>query len=221
MSNKAVTKTRGQKGKSIENVVSYALGHRVRIEVLTLLNERVYSPNELSEILDVPLTTLTHHITALADLGAIELVETETAGNWTRHLYRAVEQPKVGEQEALKMPVQQRQMIAGVTMQCMTAESLAALWAGNLATDPSVVMLSWRWFNVDRQGQDEIIQELVDSWERIQEIEARATNRRAESKEEAISMIVASQGFPRCRFAPDPPAFVGKPEYQGFPIRES
>ena len=95
MSDKVARKAKGQRGKQIEEVVSYALGHRIRIEVLTLLNEGVYTPNELAEILGQPLTTLTHHVTELADAGAIELARTEPAGNWTRHYYRAVEQPKV------------------------------------------------------------------------------------------------------------------------------
>lgn len=219
MSDKVARKAKGQRGKQIEEVVSYALGHRIRIEVLTLLNEGVYTPNELAEILGQPLTTLTHHVTELADAGAIELARTEPAGNWTRHYYRAVEQPKVDEQQALDMPLKQRQVMAGVTLQCMTAESLAALWAGHMADDPRIVMLSWRWFNVDKEGQREIIQELAESWERVQEIEARATARRAASGEEAVSMIVGSQCFPRSRTASGPPAFVGNPEYQGYPIR--
>lgn len=203
---------KGQRGKSIEEVVSYALGHRIRIEILTLLNQGVHTPNELSEKLGEPIGTVTHHITELADGGAIELARTEQAGNWTRHFYRAVEQPYVSEEEALAMTPQQRQIFAGVVLQSIMAESMSAFWAGNMIDDPSNVLLSWRWFNVDREGQGEIIDELAASWERIQDIESRSTARRAESKEAAISVIVAMQGFRRSRPSEQPPAPLGNPE---------
>jgi len=40
-----------KRGKSIEEIVSYSLGHRTRIEILTLLNEATYTPDEIAEIL--------------------------------------------------------------------------------------------------------------------------------------------------------------------------
>jgi len=211
---KAATRSRakGQRSKSIEEVVSYALGHRIRIEILTLLNERVYTPDEIAEFLSEPIGKVAHHISELVDGGAIELAKTEPARNWTRHYYRAVEQPYVSEEEALAMTPQQRQIFAGVTLQCMMAESMSAFWAGNMVEDPSNVLLSWRWFNVDREGRREIMEELVESWARIQEIEARSTARRAESKEDAVSFIVALQGFRRSRSSLRPPAPLGNPE---------
>lgn len=205
-------KAKGQRRKSIEEVVSYALGHRVRIEVLALLNEGVYTPNELAEILDETLGTVTHHVTELADGGAIELARTEQAGNWTRHYYRAVEQPYITEEEAAGMTPQQRQVIVGLILQSIMAESMSAFWAGHMINDPSNVLLSWRWFNVDREGQGEIIEELAGSWERIREIEARSTARRADSGEDAVSMVVAIQGYRRSRSSLKPPAPLGKPE---------
>jgi DNA-binding transcriptional ArsR family regulator len=205
------SKAKGQRGKSIEEVVSYSLGHRIRIEILTLLNEAVYTPNEISEILDEPLGTVSHHINELVDGGAIELARTEPANNWIRHYYRAVEQPYVSEEEALAMTPHQRQIFAGVVLQCMMAEAMSAFWAGNMIEDPSNVLLSWRWFNVDGQGQREIVEELQSSWERIQGIEVRATERRAESGEDAVTMIVAMQGFQRKPIITQTACAPGKP----------
>ncbi len=205
-------KAKGQRGKGIEEVVSYSMGHRIRIEVLTLLNERVYSVEELSEMIGEPTNKVAYHVNELADAGAIELAHTETVRNANRHYYRAVEQPYVSAEEALLMPVEQRQVMAGITLQCMMAESMASFWAGNMVKDPERVVLSWRWFNVDRESQDEIAQELKESWERIQEIEARSVARRAESKEEPSSFIVAQQLFPRSRTTMLTPAPLGNPE---------
>lgn len=205
-------KKKNRRGKSIEEVVSYSMGHRIRIEILTLLNEGVYTPDEISERLGEPLGKVTHHISELVDRGAIELARTEPARNWTRHYYRAVEQPYISEEQALQMTPQQRQIFAGVVLQSIMAESMSAFWAGHMVDDPSNTLLSWRWFNVDSQGQQEITDELLASWERIQAIEAQATNRRAKSGEPAISVIVAMQGFRRSRPAGRPPAPQESPE---------
>jgi hypothetical protein len=205
-------KAKGQRGKSIEEIVSYSLGHRIRIEVLTLLNERVYCTEELAEMVGEPTNKVAHHVNELADGGAIELAWTKQVRNATRHYYRAVAQPYVSEKDALAMPVKQRQVMAGVTLQCMMAESMSAFWAGNMVNEPRNVLLSWRWYNVDREGQGEITQELAESSERIQEIEARSIARRVESKEDATSIIVSMQGFPRSRTSMLTPAPLGDPE---------
>lgn len=209
---RAKPKAKGQRGKGIEEVVSYSMGHRIRIEVLTLLNERTYSVEELAELIGEPTNKVAYHVNELADAGAIELARTEMARNANRHYYRAVELPYVSAEEALSMPVEQRQVMAGTTLQCMMAESMASFWAGNMVSDPERVVLAWRWFNVDREAQDEIAQELKESWERIQEIEARAISRRAGSEEEPTSFIVAQQLFPRSRSTMLTPVPLGNPE---------
>lgn len=48
--------------RSLEEAVSYAIAHRIRIEILCLLNETVYSATELAELTHWPLTTIGHHI---------------------------------------------------------------------------------------------------------------------------------------------------------------
>jgi DNA-binding transcriptional ArsR family regulator len=203
---------KGQRAKSIEEIVANSVRHRIRIEVLALLNEGVYTPDEISSILDEPIGKVTHHISELAEGGAIELAKTEQVRNATRHFYRAVQQPYVAAEAATAMTPQQRQVIAGLILQSIMAESMSAFWAGNMIDDPDHTMLSWRWFNVDQKGQGEIIAELAESWSRVQEIEARSASRRAESGEDATSMIVALQGFKRSRSSLTPPATQGNPE---------
>lgn len=212
----------GQRGKSIEEVVSYAVGHRIRIEVLAMLHEGVYCPNELAETLGEPLGRVTHHVNELLDAGSIELARTEQVRNTTRHFYRAVELPEPASQtsplprteaisprfysdeEVAAMPPQQRQMNAGLILQASMAEALAALWAGKMSEDRRV-FLAWRWFNVDARGREEIADEQARSWARIQEIEAEATARLAAAGEEPVSVVAAAQGFKRSRTSSSPP----------------
>lgn len=201
----------GQRGKSIEEVVGYALGHRIRVQTLTLLNEGTYTPDQIARIIGEPLNKVSHHIRELHDGGSIELAKVGKARNADQHFYRAVEMPFYSDDEVWRMTPQQRQVSAGLVLQCMMAEALSAFWAGKIRDDPRT-WLAWRWFNVDEQGRQDIADEQQRSWERMREIEAESTNRRATSGEEAASIIVGGMGFERERTAPKPPATAADAE---------
>jgi DNA-binding transcriptional ArsR family regulator len=195
----------GQRGKSIEEAISYAVGHRTRVYVLTILNEGTYTPDEIARIIGEPLPNVSFHIRELVDAGCIELAKTVKVRNADQHYYRAVEMPFYSDEEMEAMTPAQRQVTYGLILQCMTAEALAALWAGRMQSDPRTWM-AWRWFNVDEQGRQDLADEQERSWNRYQEIEAESTNRRVHTGDGAASIIMAQMGFQRERTAPKPPA---------------
>lgn len=196
----------GQK-RSVEEAVSYSVGHRIRIEILCILNEGTHSASELSRLIHQPLTTISHHIKELVNARSIELARIEKVRNTDQHFYRAVEIPIVSDEEAEALPTSVKQEYAALILQTVTAEGLGALWAGKMNNDPLVRMM-WRWFNVDAQGRQEIADEQRESWERIVEIEARSTNRRTESNEEPITLIASTMGFERSRPVGGGPASI-------------
>jgi DNA-binding transcriptional ArsR family regulator len=198
--NKATTRRPGQRRKSIEEVVPYAISHRTRVHILIVLNEGTFTPGQIAEVIGEPLNNVSNHIRELADAGSIELAKKEEVRNTILHYYRAVEMPFYSDEEIAAMPPQQRQVSAGLVVQSMIAEVLAALSAGKLR-DPRV-WLAWNWFNVDGQGREDIMAEQARSWSRIQEIEVESTNRRAKSGEEATSIIVTQLGYERARKGP-------------------
>jgi DNA-binding transcriptional ArsR family regulator len=193
----AKTGRTGQRKKSIEEVVGYAVSHRIRVHILIVLNEGTYTAAQIAQIIEEPLNNVSNHIRELLDAGSIELAKTEPKGNVLQHFYRAVEMPFYSQEEAEAMTPEQRQVTAGLVVQSASAEVMAALWAGKLA-DPRT-WLAWDWFNVDGQGREEIEDEQKRSWERMQEIEVEATNRRSNSGEEAQSMLVTQFGYERAR----------------------
>jgi DNA-binding transcriptional ArsR family regulator len=194
----------GKGKRGVEDAVSYSVGHRIRIEVLAILNEGCHTQDELAKKLRLPLSTIGHHIKELLDDGSIELARTEMVRNTLQHYYRAVEMPFYSDAEIAAMPPEARQATAGVILQAVMAETMAAFWAGKMINDPRV-WLAWRWFNLDARGRDDLGDEQARSWRRIQEIEEESTTRRAKSGEPAISYIVTSLGFERCRTAPPAP----------------
>jgi DNA-binding transcriptional ArsR family regulator len=196
-------KRAGQNKKTIEEVVSYALGHRIRIRILLLLNEGNYTAAELAELIDEPLNNVSNHVRELVDAGSIEIAEIRPHHNFSQNVYRAAETPLFTREDFATMPLQQRKVTWGMIIQSMTAEVLASFAAGKMNDDPDVV-LAWDWLNVDAQGRKEVSEEQVAFWDRLVEIEAESINRVAVSGEDTVSYIVGELGFERARKAPKP-----------------
>jgi hypothetical protein len=174
--------TTPEAGRGRSAALSYALGHRLRIEILVLLNEHARSTSELARKLREPLSKVTHHVNELQRDGSIELAETRTQRNTLEHVFRAMRPSENSEAEWLAKPVSERQIEAALILQNALAEHLAAYDAGVITEDEHVGLL-WRWFNVDQEGRVEIVREQEASWKRLEKIEARSAARRLESGE--------------------------------------
>ena len=66
-----------------------SLSHELRVEILTILTERMASPNELAKMLDEGLSQVSYHVTVLKDYERIELIKTEPRRGAVEHYYRA------------------------------------------------------------------------------------------------------------------------------------
>lgn len=199
---KAVERHRGRrKGrkerKRIEEAVQYALAHHTRLEILILLNEAAYTTSEIAQLTDIGLKHVSNHLLRMLDDGSIEVADKEERRGTMVYWYRAVEVPEYSKEEAESLTEMELQLIAGVIVQSGTAELMAALHNGTLATPRSI--LSWDLYEVDDQGREDIEEESTRYLERLQEVQCESVNRVAESKEETTSMIVNLDAFKRAR----------------------
>jgi DNA-binding transcriptional ArsR family regulator len=194
---RAKTARRPGRPKGIEEVVQYALGHKIRVNILIVLNDGVYTAAQLAEIIGEPLNNVSNHLRKMLDDGAIEIAKEERKGNVVQYWYKAVEVPYYSQEAAEGMTPLQQQVTVGAIVQAGTAELLAALYAGTLRNPRSV--LFWHWYNVDERGREELEAENVRYLERVREIEAEATDRRARSGEGSTSMLVSLSVFERAR----------------------
>jgi DNA-binding transcriptional ArsR family regulator len=196
-------KRAGQRGKSIEEVVAYAVSHRIRVEILIILNQGTYTAGEIAEIIEEPLNKVGNHIRELVDAGSIEVAHTKRRRNTHQHFYRAVRTSFFSKGEADCMTWQERQISAGLILQSLVAEMMAGLWAGRMFDDPRD-WLTWDRFNLDAEGRQEMYEEQEESWKRLEAIKARAANRVAQSGEDTAPFIVSLLGFERALKAPTP-----------------
>ena len=184
--------------RSIEEAVAYAVGHRIRIDALSILNEGKASPNEIAKIIDEGVSKVGHHVKELFESGCIEFVGTEQRRGATEHYYRAIERPFISDEEARELPEETKREFAALILQAIMAEGLAALRAGKMDADDDV-WLSWRSVCLDPQGRREVADEQAESYARIEEIEARSAARLVESDDAGASTVVAAMGFERSR----------------------
>ncbi|HEU4634890.1 MAG TPA: winged helix-turn-helix domain-containing protein [Edaphobacter sp.] len=188
--------------KRIEEVVQYALGHKLRVEILILLNQGIFTSNQLAEQVGAQLSKVQNHLRQMLEDGSIEIAREERETNFVRHFYKAVEIPVYSKEAAEAMTPVQQQMTVGAILQSGMAEVLAGLYRGKLRDPRSC--LYWDWYHVDQQGREDLETENFRYLARVREIEAEATNRRAETGEDSTSMLLNLAVFERARKAPDP-----------------
>jgi DNA-binding transcriptional ArsR family regulator len=185
--------------KKIEDVITYALGHRTRVEILIALNEEAFTAQGLADRLGQSQSNVGNHLQRMLEDGSIEIAKEEKKNNFTLFWYKAVEIPVYTTKEAQEMTPLQRKMTVGAIVQTGLAEIMAALRAGTLSNPSSI--LFWDWYNLDAQGREEFDIESHRYLERLREIEVASTNRRAESGEDGDSMLVKLAVFRRARKA--------------------
>ena len=107
--------------RTIEEAVSYAIGHRIRIEMLAILNEESRGADELARMVRQPLNKVVYHINELLDSGSIEIVKTEKVRNLDRNLYRAVTHSHVSHEEIAAKTDAEKQQVYGRILQASMA----------------------------------------------------------------------------------------------------
>jgi DNA-binding transcriptional ArsR family regulator len=138
-----------------EEAVSYTLGHRIRVEILTALHElQSASAIELARIVGQPLSTVTHHISELLKSGSLRIERTEKVRSVEQRFYAVEGWHYTDDEEFQEMTEAERQKNCRVVLESMIAEVLAGFWAGKLTADPRL-FLCWNWFDVDAEGRDE------------------------------------------------------------------
>jgi DNA-binding transcriptional ArsR family regulator len=182
--------------RSAEEAASYALGHRTRIEILSALHEGERTASELARVVGQPLSTVGHHINELEASRSIEVAEVRVAGNVEQRVYRSVSTGFFDEADWAALSFDERQAINALIIQNSSAEAMSSLWSGALSNEPKAWTV-WNWFQLDRQGWEDVCIVFQRAWDQFSAIEAESNSRRARSGEDAKPYICNLQGYPR------------------------
>lgn len=131
------------------------LAHPLRCKILTIMDTRVVSPNELSVELDEPLGTISYHVRSLLNLGVIELVDEKPRRGAQEHFYRAVVRPLVGDDEFALLTPDERMEIGCEILQLLMADAGSAMESRLLGARPDGYLVRIPGY-VDEAGWEEL-----------------------------------------------------------------
>jgi hypothetical protein len=152
-----------------------AIGHPLRLRLLTIFNERVASPSDLAAELGEPIGNVSYHTRILARLGCVELVKTKQVRGAVEHYYRAVVRPVFSDDDWAELPLSIRKSLAGAVLTEIADDMGAAANAGGFDRDD--VHLSRTVVTLDRQGWQDLNEALQQVAERALEIQGESAAR--------------------------------------------
>jgi hypothetical protein len=188
-----------KKKDAVEQVVAKAFAHPLRVQILIILNERVASPNLLSQELDQSLNLVAYHVRVLEKYDCIELVDTKQRRGATEHFYRATRRQFLSDSEWARMPEALRPGLSGAMLkavfddieEAVDADTFDELEDRHLSRTPMVV---------DKRGWTEVATLLEETLDRVIEIQAEASERITNSDEPGMLSKVEMLHFK----SPDP-----------------
>jgi DNA-binding transcriptional ArsR family regulator len=178
----------------VDSRVAKALAHPLRARVLSILNERVASPNQMAEALGEPLGNVSYHVKALVDLECIELVSTAPRRGAVEHFYRAIVRPYFSDRDWNRLPRSLRQAISDVGLQLIWDDVADAVESGSFEAREDR-HLTRHPLALDERGWSELNEVLADLFEQAVRIESESAARLAETGDEGVSTKLAVLHF--------------------------
>lgn len=177
-------KTKNKK-EGVEQIVAKAFAHPLRVQILIILNEKVASPNMLSQQLDQSLNLVAYHVRVLEKYDCIELVDTKQRRGATEHFYRATRRQFLSDDQWSQMPANLRPGMANAVIKTMFEDIEKASRAGTL-DEVDDMHISRTPMVLDTKGWTDVSDALKSTLDRAIEIQAEASERLASSGEQGV-----------------------------------
>jgi DNA-binding transcriptional ArsR family regulator len=181
----------------VEERLMKALSHPLRVQILTLVNERPWSPNEMSKELDEGLSQVSYHVKVLRDFELIELTKTEPRRGAVEHYYKAVERTFVREKIADKLPRTAQMLLRDRIIQDADRDIQEALEAGTFYQRKDI-HADWAPMDLDDRACKALSKRADEFLEDALKIESDAATRIAEGAE-SIPMSLTLFAFVSAR----------------------
>jgi DNA-binding transcriptional ArsR family regulator len=172
----SAAKQRETASQSIEQRIVKALAHPLRVRILTVLNDRVASPNELRKQLEEGLSQVSYHIKVLRDFEMIEQVKTEPRRGAVEHFYRATSKVFIPSWVAKSWPKSARGSVASTILEEIEMDLAESIGTGLFNDRPDhVVTRDPR--TLDGKGREEAEVAAAEFFERYEEIGGESDKR--------------------------------------------
>jgi DNA-binding transcriptional ArsR family regulator len=176
---------------SLKQRLIKALAHPLRVQILAFMNDREWSPNELSEELVEGLSQVSYHVKVLRDFKLIEMTKTEPRRGAVEHYYRAVERAYIPSEMAKHIPKSGQRIIADDILEEVDKDVGASIKSGRFYARDDV-HVSWTPADMDGEGCTEA-NELADEFvKRFLKIGGKVANRRANGEGDGAHIAISA-----------------------------
>ena len=156
-----------------------AYAHPLRIQILSLLDNRVASPKQIAEELDTPLPNTAYHVRQLASLGLVKLVRRTARGGAIEHHYTAKVRPTIPDEVWADLPeIVRRAFTSGGLQQALPLLMQAADGGGFLDEHSHFSRTPAR---LDQKGWTAISRELLKTLDRVEKLVMESEDRLAKN----------------------------------------
>ncbi len=193
---RSTAKQREAASREAATCIAKALSHPMRVQLLTILNDGMASPNELSKELEEGLSQVSYHVKVLKDFKMIEMVKTEPRRGAVEHYYRATSKVYVPSWVAALWPKSVRGTLSASILEEIEADLVESIQAGLLANRLDEVM-SRDSRTLDGQGREDVEEAAAEFYKRFEKagIESNKRLRNGEGGGEKIQTTAAVMVF--------------------------
>ncbi len=162
--------------RSIEQRIARGLAHPLRVRILTVLNDRVASPNELRKELGEGLSQVSYHIKVLNDFELIEMVSTEPRRGAVEHFYRAASKVFIPAWMVKAWPKSARRGVASTILEEVEEDIIQSIKADLFDDRPDCVVARDPRI-LDSQGREDAEEAAAEFFMRFLEISKESDKR--------------------------------------------
>ncbi len=176
-----------------------ALAHPLRVRILEVLSQRDMSPEEFCHLGLAPAgvepSTIGDHFRALADFGALELIDYDPRHGADERLYRCRGRAFFSNAQWSELEPDERAAVSETTVRGLLARIEEAIAADTFDARLNR-HLTWISLRLDEQGWSEMTTALDATFGEIEQIRADAEARLGAAGEEGIASTCGILGFP-------------------------
>jgi DNA-binding transcriptional ArsR family regulator len=159
-----------------------AYAHPLRLQILSLLDNRVASPKQIAAELDTPLPNTAYHVRQLASLGLVQLVRRTARGGAIEHHYTAKVRPIIPDEVWADLPDIVKRAYGSGTLQQAIPQLIAAVDAGGFEAEEA--HFSRTPARLDTKGWKAISRELLKTLHRIDKLVKESEARLADGADD-------------------------------------
>jgi DNA-binding transcriptional ArsR family regulator len=187
-------KGKAKAGGGVDQRLVKALAHELRVQILTILNERMASPNELAKELDEGLSQVSYHVKVLRDYECIELVKTEPRRGAVEHYYRATSRAFLTDRDWKRLPASVKPGMSAKLMQLIINDAAMSLQEGTFDAREDR-HLSWTPVILDDKGWSDLTKAIAANLDEVMKIQKQSAARLTKSGEDGYNVSVAMMAF--------------------------